>query len=84
MKTLRELKEEGLISAPLYRCIIRGVKYDGTWMKTNRFGMKDYMTTDELLDLTPADILDLYDEEYMLRTWRLFGPKKLEELKSLI
>lgn len=84
MKTLRELKAEGLISGPLYRCIMRGVGFDENWMKTNRFGMRNYIDDKEILDLTPADILDLYDEEYMLRKWRLFGPKKLEELKSLI
>lgn len=77
MKTLNELKEEGLMSVGLYNSIFRGIWYDKYFS-----GLKPVEISKEIGELTVKDIFDLFGEERILK-WRYIGPKKMKELKSL-
>ena len=82
MKTIRELKSEGLISARLYHALIRGITFDGKFdVIHKRCGWKeiDHPNGNEL---TVKDILELWSDEEILR-WRGLGKKALKELKGL-
>lgn len=81
MKTIRELRNEGLISARLYNALIRGITFDGKFMVRETYRWEiDRPNGNEL---TPKDIVELWSEEEMMK-WRGMGQGCLKELKSLI
>ena len=81
MKTILELKNEGVISARLYHALIRGITFD------DKFKVKGVCRWEidrpNGNDLTPKDIVELWSDEEILR-WRGLGQGTLRELKSLI
>lgn len=83
MKTIEELKDEGLISNHLYTSLIRGIGFDEKFMiirKPN--GWKKLYLYPDGNKLTVNDILELWTEKEILH-WRGIGKKSFEELKSL-
>lgn len=80
MKTIRELKNEGLISARLYNSLIRGITFDDKFKVVGRF--KWDVDRPNGNDLTPKDILELWTDEEILK-WRGMGQSCLNELKGL-
>ena len=83
MKTIRELKNEGLISTRLYHSLIRGITFDGKFNVIHElFGRKE-IDRPNGNDLTVKDILELWSDEEILK-WRGMGQSLLKELKGLI
>lgn len=81
MKTIMELKNEGLISTRLYRALIRGISFDNKFIVKGNFRWEiDRPNGNEL---TVKDIFDLWSDEEILK-WRGLGQSCLSELKSLI
>lgn len=81
MKTIRELKDEGLISTRLYYALIRGITFDDKFMVRGRFRWEIDRPNGN--NLTPKDIIELWSDEEICR-WRGVGQGLLKELKSLI
>lgn len=82
MKTIEELKNEGLISARLYHSLIRGICFDDKFtIIRKQIGWKEFDRPDGN-ELTVNDILELWSDEEILH-WRGIGKKSFEELKSL-
>lgn len=83
MKTILELRDEGLISLRLYNTLLRAIGRD------NKFYVRSKCRLDRINDsvnaneLTVTDILELWTEEEIQR-WYGMGPKALEELKGLV
>jgi hypothetical protein len=83
MKTIYELKNEGLISTHLYVSLIRGIANDDKFaVYKDMIGWKERNSASGI-NLTVKDIFELWSEEEMLK-WRGFGQKALSELKGLI
>lgn len=81
MKTIRELKTEGLISTRLYGALIRGISFDRKFIVKGDFRWDIDRPNGN--DLTVKDIFDLWSDEEILK-WRGFGQTCLSELKGLI
>lgn len=81
MKTIRELKDEGLISTRLYHTLIRGITFDDKFMVRGKFRWEIDGANGN--DLTPEDIVELWSDKEMLK-WRGMGQGSLKELKGLI
>lgn len=81
MKTIRELKNEGLISTRLYHNLIRGITFDNKFMVRGRLRWDIDCANGN--DLTPKDIVELWSDEEILK-WRGMGHGSLKELKGLI
>lgn len=82
MKTIRELKDEGLISTRLYRALIRGITFDDKFKVVNKVFKWD-VDRPNGNDLTVKDIFELWSDEEIMK-WRGMGQSSFEELKSLI
>lgn len=87
MKTIRELRDEGLMNTRLYHGIMRNAADDlnyqlgyHSWVECRTKGV----CNDEIQNLTIEDLFDIFGEEHMLRYWRNVGSKWIEELKGLI
>lgn len=83
MKTIIELKNEGLISTHLYVSLIRGIANDDKFKSYNKVGLVKFVDYPDGNDLTVKDIFELWSEEEISR-WRGIGQKTLSELKGLI
>lgn len=81
MKTIRELRDEGMISARLYNSLIRGITFDDKFEVRGTYRWEIDRPNGD--DLTPKDIVELWSEEEILK-WRGMGQASFEELKSLI
>lgn len=81
MKTIMELKNEGLISTRLYRSLVRGISFDNKFIVKGNFRWE--IDRPNANELTVKDIFDLWSEEEILK-WRGLGQSCLSELKSLI
>ena len=81
MKTIIELRKEGLISTRLYNALIRGITFDDkfTVIRSRRWDIDRPNGN----NLTPRDIIELWSDEEILK-WRGMGKTCFEELKSLI
>lgn len=75
MKTIKELKNEGLISTRLYNALWKGVYFD------NKF--KVGYSRSNADTLTAKDVVELWTDEEILK-WRGIGLAGLKELKSLV
>lgn len=82
MKTIRELKGEGLISTRLYSVLIRGITFDDKFKIVNKVFKWD-VNRPNGNDLTVKDIFELWSDKEILK-WRGMGQSSFEELKSLI
>lgn len=80
MKTIRELKNEGLISTRLYRALIRGISFDDKFKVKGNFRWEIDRPNGN--DLTAKDIVELWSDEEIMK-WRGMGLTCLKELKSL-
>lgn len=81
MKTIRELRNEGLISTRLYRALIRGITFDGKFTVKGNYRWEIDRPNGN--DLTVKDIFELWSNEEILK-WRGMGQASFEELKGLI
>lgn len=81
MKTIRELRNEGLISTRLYNALIRGITFDDKF--TVRGTYRWEIDRPNGNDLTPKDVIELWSKEEICR-WRGMGQSTFEELKGLI
>ena len=82
MKTIKELKDEGLMSTGLYHSLLRGIYFDDKFaIIRKRIGWKEFDRPNGN-ELTVNDILELWSDEEISH-WRGIGKKSLEELKSL-
>ena len=81
MKTIRELRNEGLISTRLFNAIIRGVTFDDKFRVRGNYRWEIDRPNGN--DLTPKDIVELWSEEEILK-WRGIGQAGFKELKGLI
>ena len=81
MKTIRELKDEGLISTRLYNALIRGITFDDKFRIKRTYRWEIDRPNGN--DLTPKDIVELWSDEEICK-WRGMGQGTLKELKSLI
>lgn len=75
MKTIKQLKNEGLISTRLYNALWKGVYFD------NKFKVKHNHC--DVNALTAKDIVELWTDDEILK-WRGLGLNGLKELKSLV
>lgn len=80
MKTIRELKDDGLISTHLYRILLRGVGFDNKYKLVVKHVCADGGNAN---DLTVKDIFELWTEKEILK-WRGMGQSTFSELKGLI
>ena len=81
--TIRELRDNGVMSGRLYNSLYRGIKFDDKYaVWANYPGWRERVDV-QPGELTVADIFELWTDEEMLR-WRSFGPKALSELKGLL
>lgn len=83
MKTIKELKDEGLMSARLYRALLRGICFDRKFLviRRDQWGLKEFDFPNGN-ELTINDVLELWSEKEILH-WRGIGKTSFEELKSL-
>ena len=82
MKTIKELKNEGLISTRLYRSLIRGITFDDKFKVVNKIYKWD-VDRPNGNDLTVKDIFELWSEDEIMK-WRGLGSSCMSELKGLI
>lgn len=83
MKTIRELKNEGLISTRLYTNLVRGISFDDKYAVIKKYAGWKERDCGNANELTAKDIVELWTEDEIMK-WRGMGQKTLEELKSLI
>ena len=80
MKTIYELRQEGLISTRTYNSVIRGATFDGRFTVKSKLGYIDFP---DINKLTVKDIFELWSEEEISK-WRGLGQTAISELKGLI
>ena len=83
MKSIKELRDEGIMNTRLYNCICRGIWWS-FYTRVFYIGINPSISYEEIENFTPDYILSIFDEEEMLNHWRGFGQKSLEELRSLV
>lgn len=83
MKTIRELKDEGLMSARLYHSLINGIAFDDKFRVRETYYWGINRPNNNGNDLTVKDIFELWAEEEILK-WRGMGQSTFSELKGLI
>lgn len=83
MKTIFELKNEGILSTRTYIALVRGITYYGGVTVYHKFGSSRFADYPNANELTVKDIFDIWSDEDILR-WRGLGQKSLNELKGLI
>jgi hypothetical protein len=83
MKTIWQLKNEGLISTHLYITLIRGITYDDKYAVWEKYPGWKVRIEARPNDLTVKDIFELWTDEEIMK-WRGMGKKTFEELKGLI
>ena len=81
MKTINELKNEGLISTRLYTALIRGITFDDKFKVVGNYRWDVDRPNGN--DLTPKDIVELWSDEEICK-WRGMGQGTFKELKSLV
>ena len=86
MKTLLQLRDEGLLSVRLQHTIARNSSRINNLF--NYGGRLDHIRGNwisygEFMQLTVRDLFDLFGEDGIAR-WYGMGPKRLEELKGLL
>lgn len=81
MKTIKELRNEGLISTRLYNNLLRAMLSDDKFTLVNKALKR--VDTPNANELTVKDIFELWTEEEIMR-WRGMGQSTFEELKGLI
>ena len=80
MKTIKELRDEGLMSGRTYRALFRGIDWE--FMRSNPY--MPYQERHELIhNVTVEYIFEHWTEAELLK-FRNFGAKALEELKGLL
>lgn len=83
MKTIYELRNEGLISTRLYNALVRGIAFDSKFAVIRKqIGWKE-IDRANANELTVKDIFELWTDEEILK-WRGLGQTCITELKSLI
>ena len=80
MKTIRELRDEGLLRARVYHTLLRAMLSDDKFMVRGTYRWE--INRPNVNDLTPKDIMELWTEQEISR-WRGMGAKGFEELKGL-
>ena len=84
MKTIKELRNEGLLSTRTYNALVRGINLSYLFTGKVRC-FERQITREEIENLTVKDVFDLFTEEEMLNyKWRGFGQSCLNELKGLM
>lgn len=83
MKTIRELKNDGLISTRTYNALVRGIRYYGNVTVHKKIGLVTLVDYPNGNELTVKDVFDIWSDEDILR-WRGMGQRGLSELKGLI
>ena len=82
MKTIEQLKQEGLLSVRTYNAIVRGMSGSTKYASQRWNSTWNLLKASEYTQLTVKDVFDLFEENEIVR-WKGLGSKGLEELKSL-
>ena len=83
MKTIRELRNEGILSTRTYNALIRGIRYYGNVTVYKKVGLVTFVDYPNANELTVKDVFDIWSDKDILY-WRGMGQRGLSELKGLI